>query len=107
MSLRQNLQLLRGDFQSRKDGRQQEVSEISRQIKHLALNLDVPVVALSQLNRRVEEKGREGKPQLLTNDHSVVQTMTQFALPAYNEGRRLSETLAASATLPPSLTKCS
>ena len=58
------LQLLRGDFQSRKDGRQQEVSEISRQIKHLARNLNVPVVALSQLNRRVEEKGREGKPQL-------------------------------------------
>jgi len=58
------LQLMRGDFQSRKDGRQQEVSEISRQIKHLARNLEVPVVALSQLNRRVEEKGREGKPML-------------------------------------------
>ncbi|MCX5783292.1 MAG: DnaB-like helicase C-terminal domain-containing protein, partial [Elusimicrobia bacterium] len=47
------------------DNRQQEVSEISRRLKELARNLSVPVIALSQLNRRSEEKSREGnRPQL-------------------------------------------
>ncbi|HNI71471.1 MAG TPA: replicative DNA helicase, partial [Marmoricola sp.] len=38
------------------ESRQLEVSEFSRQIKLLAKELDVPIVALSQLNRRVEER---------------------------------------------------
>ena len=49
----------------RVESRQQEVSEISRGLKFLARDLNIPVVALSQLSRRVEEKGRaDGKPQL-------------------------------------------
>ncbi|MFH1619721.1 MAG: replicative DNA helicase [bacterium] len=57
------LQLLRGN--GRIESRQQEVSDISRQLKHLARTLNVPVVALSQLNRRSEDKTREGnRPQL-------------------------------------------
>ena len=56
------LQLMRG--MGKMENRQQEISEISRNLKGLARDLRVPVVALSQLSRRPEEKGREGRPQL-------------------------------------------
>lgn len=57
------LQLIRGT--GRLESRQQEVSEISRLLKDLARSLKVPVLALSQLNRRSEDKAREGnRPQL-------------------------------------------
>ncbi len=47
------LQLMRG---SSSESRQQEISEISRSLKALAKELDVPVVALSQLNRSLESR---------------------------------------------------
>jgi replicative DNA helicase len=57
------LQLIKGTGQ--RESRQQEVSEISRLLKDLAKTLKVPVLALSQLNRKSEDKGREGgRPQL-------------------------------------------
>lgn len=40
----------------RTDSRQQEISEISRSLKQIARELDVPVIALSQLSRKVEER---------------------------------------------------
>jgi replicative DNA helicase len=55
------LQLMRGRADS--DTREQEISDISRSLKALAKELNVPVVALSQLNRRVEERG-DKHPQL-------------------------------------------
>lgn len=55
------LQLVRGrNLQSRV----QEVSEISLGLKNLARELKVPVLALSQLSRAVEQRGGEKKPQL-------------------------------------------
>ncbi|KAF0218876.1 MAG: replicative DNA [Geobacteraceae bacterium] len=48
------LQLMRGG--SNPESRQQEISEISRSLKALAKELDVPVVALSQLNRSLESR---------------------------------------------------
>jgi replicative DNA helicase len=48
------LQLMRASH--RIDSREQEISEISRTLKALAKELHVPVVALSQLNRKVEER---------------------------------------------------
>lgn len=44
--------------------KENEVSEISRSLKMLAKQLDVPVIALSQLSRAVETRGGSKKPQL-------------------------------------------
>lgn len=56
------LQLMRGD--GSQESRQQEISEISRSLKGLARELQVPVIALSQLNRKPEDRTRDGRPQL-------------------------------------------
>ena len=48
------LQLMQGS--ERSDSRTQEISEISRSLKAIAKELDIPVVALSQLNRAVENR---------------------------------------------------
>ncbi|MBI4335208.1 MAG: replicative DNA helicase, partial [Candidatus Omnitrophica bacterium] len=55
------LQLMRGPQKS--ENRQQEISEISRSLKALARELNVPLIAISQLSRAVEQRS-DHKPQL-------------------------------------------
>jgi len=55
------IQLMRSGMS--KDSREQEISEISRSLKALAKELNVPVIALSQLNRKVEDRTNR-RPQM-------------------------------------------
>ena len=60
------LQLMSGDTSGGRMGgnREQEIASISRALKNLAKELNVPVIALSQLSRAVETRGGDKKPQL-------------------------------------------
>jgi replicative DNA helicase len=60
------IQLMSGNREGTKStfNREQEISKISRSLKHLALELDVPIIALSQLSRQVEQRGGGKRPQL-------------------------------------------
>lgn len=57
------LQLMTGESKGG-GNREQEIAFISRSLKQLAKELDVPVIALSQLSRAVETRGGDKKPQL-------------------------------------------
>jgi replicative DNA helicase len=56
------LQLMRGD--TSKGNREQEIASISRSLKQIAKELNIPVMALSQLSRAVETRGGDKRPQL-------------------------------------------
>jgi len=58
------LQLMHGSAQNKNSNREQEIAHISRSLKGLAKELDVPVIALSQLSRAVETRGGDKRPQL-------------------------------------------
>lgn len=59
------LQLMSGDDGSGVSGnREQEIATISRSLKNLSKEIDVPVIALSQLSRAVETRGGDKRPQL-------------------------------------------
>lgn len=57
------LQLMSGGGEYRGQ-REQEVSQISRGLKSLAKEMNIPIIALSQLNRSVESRGGNKRPQL-------------------------------------------
>jgi len=95
------MQLIRSS--KKVENRQQEVSEISRMLKELARTLNVPVMALSQLNRRTEDKNRtDNRPQLsdLRESGSIEQDADVVAL-IHREGyyKRDDESLQNKATL--------
>ena len=57
------LQLMTGSSNGRNDNRVQEISEITRGLKGIAKELDIPIIALSQLSRQVEQR-EDKRPQL-------------------------------------------
>jgi replicative DNA helicase len=78
------LQLMRGSPQAAKASREQEISEISRGLKGLAKELDCPVLALSQLNRSLEQR-TDKRPQL----SDLRECVTGDTLVALADGRHI------------------
>jgi replicative DNA helicase len=82
------LQLIEPD--NRRDSRQEQVANISRRLKHLARELQIPVIAMAQLNRSPEER-QDNKPKLahLRESGSIEQdadTVMLMSRPDENEG---------------------
>ena len=89
------LQLVRGSS-SRSDNRVQEISEITQGLKAIAKELNIPVIALSQLSRAVEQR-EDKRPQLsdLRESGSIEQdsdiVMFIFREQYYTERKRPKE----------------
>jgi replicative DNA helicase len=58
------LQLMTAGGDNKGGNREQEISSISRSIKSIAKELDIPIIALSQLSRAVETRGGDKRPML-------------------------------------------
>ena len=88
------LQLMNGDSKYSNASRQQEISDISRGLKALARELNVPVVALSQLSRAVEQRP-DHRPMLSDlRDSGAIEQDADMVMFLYREGyynRDLSE----------------
>ena len=68
-----------GSGQSRNDGRVQEISEITRGLKSIAKELNIPIIALSQLSRQVEQSHNIAELIIAKQRHGPIGTIkTQF-----------------------------
>lgn len=84
------LQLMTGD--GRAESRQNEISTISRQLKILALELDVPIIALSQLSR-ASEKRNDHRPVLSDlRDSGAIEQDADIVMFLYKEDNYDKET---------------
>ena len=92
------IQLMRGSFNN-KDGRVQEISQITQGLKAIAKELGIPVLALSQLSRQVEQRD-DHKPQLsdLRESGSIEQD-ADVVMFVYREGYYLQRKEPREATV--------
>ena len=95
------LQLMTGSSRAARESRQIEVTEISRQVKALARELEIPIICLAQLSRKVEDR-KDKKPMMsdLRESGSIEQDADKIILlhrPEYYE--RDKEELKGKATV--------
>ena len=92
------IQLMRGTTFN-KDGRVQEISQITQGLKAIAKELAVPVVALSQLSRQVEQRD-DHKPQLADlRESGSIEQDADVVMFVYREGYYLSRKEPREATV--------
>ena len=92
------IQLMKGTT-SNKDGRVQEISQITQGLKAIAKELGVPVVALSQLSRQVEQRD-DHKPQLADlRESGSIEQDADVVMFVYREGYYLQRKEPREATV--------